>query len=112
MTGLTNEAAIELSEPKAPNPEDDKLVVDEATLIDEGMSQHGCISLLYFLFVVSIWLVQILVQCNTPAYILSLSKCNRNLPYLHRLPLYSTYQVRFANGATLTAATRRTSHPT
>lgn len=81
-------------EPKVPNPEDDKLVDDETTLIDEGFGKHKVLVCCYFMWIFSIWLVEILIQCNTPAYIFNISNCQRSSNYFNRLPLFSTYQVR------------------
>lgn len=91
LTGDANAVAID---PKVPNPEDDKLVDDEATLIDEGFGKHKVLVCCYFMWIFSIWLVEILVQCNTPAYIFTLSNCQRSSKYFNRLPLFDTYKVR------------------
>ena len=76
---------------KLPNPDDDALVPDTNNLVADARSNYVWFSCLYLMLIVSIWLVEILVHCNTPAYIFTISNCNRNSPYLATLPLFSNY---------------------
>ena len=77
---------------KLPNPDDDVLVPDNTNIVQDAASNYACFSCLYFMLIVSIWLVEILVHCNTPAYVFSLSNCDRNSPYLATLPLFRNYR--------------------
>ena len=57
---------VQPSNVKVPNPDDDALVPDNANIIEDAASRYTCLSCLYFMLIVSVWLVEILVHCNTP----------------------------------------------
>ena len=88
-------ATATAEDPKPQNPADDELVAE--TLMEDATSKHWGASCFYFMFVFSVWLVEILIHCNTPAYIFTISNCNRDSAYFYRLPLYANYPGNSSN---------------